>query len=71
MLVTTGYQGALTLVRQVLLRPGDAVWVEDPASPASQALEVGGASLVPVPIDAEGMRVASGVVAAPGPGSRS
>ena len=65
-LVTTGYQGALTLVRQVLLRPGDAVWVEDPGHPpASQALEVGGASLVPVPIDAEGMRVASGVVAAP------
>jgi GntR family transcriptional regulator/MocR family aminotransferase len=65
-LVTTGYQGALTLVRQALLRPGDAVWVEDPGHPpASQALEVGGASLVPVPVDAEGMRVAAGVAAAP------
>ena len=65
-LVTTGYQGALTLVRQVLLRPGDAVWVEDPGHPqAFQALEVGGASLVPVPVDAEGMRVAAGVAAAP------
>ncbi len=65
-LVTTGYQGALTLVRQVLLRPGDPVWVEDPGHPqAFQALEVGGASLVPVPVDAEGMRVAAGVTAAP------
>src|SRR6202012_647046 len=45
---------------------GDAVWVEDPGHPpASQALEVGGASLVPVPVDAEGMRVAAGVAAAP------
>ena len=65
-LITTGYQGALTLVRQVLLRPGDPVWVEDPGHPqASQALEVSGASLVPVPVDAEGMRVAAGVAAGP------
>src|SRR5262249_5567086 len=65
-LVTTGYQGALTLVRQVLLRPGDPVWVEDPGHPqAFQALEVGGASLVPVPVDAEGMRIAAGLSAAP------
>ncbi|MSP01601.1 MAG: PLP-dependent aminotransferase family protein [Acetobacteraceae bacterium] len=65
-LVTTGYQGGLTLVRQVLLRPGDPVWVEDPGHPqAFQALEVGGASLVPVPVDAEGLRVAAGVAAAP------
>ena len=65
-LVTTGYQGALTLVRQVLLHPGDAVWVEDPGHPqAFQAFEVGGANLVPVPVDAEGMRVAAGIAAAP------
>ncbi len=65
-LITAGYQGALTMVRQVLLRPGDAVWVEDPGHPpAFQALEVGGASLVPVPVDADGMRVTAGVSAAP------
>src|SRR6266567_1034638 len=65
-LVTTGYQGALTLVRQALLRPGDPVWVEDPGHPqAFQALEIGGASLVPLPVDAEGMRVPAGIVAAP------
>ena len=63
-LVTAGYQGALALVRQVLIRPGDAVWVEDPGHPqAFQAMETSGASLVPVPVDAEGIRVASGVKA--------
>jgi GntR family transcriptional regulator / MocR family aminotransferase len=65
-LVTNGYQGALTLVRQILLRPGDPVWVEDPGHPqAFQALEVGGASLVPIPVDGEGMRVTAGLTAAP------
>jgi GntR family transcriptional regulator/MocR family aminotransferase len=65
-LVTPGYQGALTLVRQVLLRAGDAVWLEDPGHPqAFQAMEIGGASLVPVPVDGEGMRVAAGIAAAP------
>jgi GntR family transcriptional regulator/MocR family aminotransferase len=65
-LVTAGYQGALTLVRQVLLRPGDAVWLEDPGYPqAVQAMQISGASVVPVPVDGEGMRVSAGVAAAP------
>jgi len=65
-IVTSGYQGGLTLIRQVLLKQGDAVWVEDPGHPrAFQALELGGASLVPVPVDQEGMRVPSGIAAAP------
>jgi GntR family transcriptional regulator/MocR family aminotransferase len=65
-LVTGGFQGALALVRSVLLRPGDAVWVEDPGYiVARQALELAGASLVPVPIDRDGMRVHAGIIAAP------
>jgi GntR family transcriptional regulator/MocR family aminotransferase len=64
--VTSGFQGALALVRQVLVRPGDTVWVEDPGYlNARQALEAGGARIVPVRVDAEGMRVQAGVVAAP------
>lgn len=65
-LVTAGYQGALTLVRQVLLRPGDAVWLEDPGYPQTvQAMQISGASVVPVPVDGEGMRITAGVAAAP------
>ena len=65
-LVTAGYQGALTLVRQALLRPGDAVWLEDPGHPpAFQAMEIGGASVVPVPVDGEGMQITAGMAAAP------
>ena len=65
-LVTGGFQGALSLAAQVLLRPGDPVWVEDPGYLlARQRLEASGARLVPVRVDREGMRVAAGMVAAP------
>jgi GntR family transcriptional regulator/MocR family aminotransferase len=65
-IVTAGFQGALTLVRQVLLRPGDAVWTEDPGYPlARQALEAGGARIVPIRVDRDGMRIASARAAAP------
>ena len=65
-LVTAGFQGALALVARVLLRTGDPVWVEDPGYHlARQALEAAGATLVPVRVDRDGMRVAAGVVAAP------
>ena len=65
-LITGGFQGALALVRQALLHAGDAVWVEDPGyTQARQALEAAGARLVPVRVDRDGMRVASGMTAAP------
>ena len=65
-LITAGFQGALALVRHALLRHGDPVWVEDPGYlQARQALEAGGARLVPVRVDREGMRVSAGIVAAP------
>ncbi len=64
-LVTAGYQGALALICRVLLRPGDAAWIEDPAYPfARQALAGAGARLVPVPVDTEGLRVADGTARA-------
>jgi len=65
-LVTGGFQGALSLVAQVLLRPGDPVWVEDPGYfLARQRLEAAGVRLVPVRVDSEGLRVAAGKIAAP------
>jgi GntR family transcriptional regulator/MocR family aminotransferase len=65
-LITAGYQGALSLVRSVLLRHGDPVWMEDPGYFfARQALEASGARLVPVRVDQDGLRVASGIAAAP------
>ena len=65
-LITAGYQGALALVRSVLLRPGDPVWTEDPGYALTrQALETGGARVVPVRVDRDGLRVASGIAAAP------
>jgi GntR family transcriptional regulator/MocR family aminotransferase len=65
-LITAGYQGALALVRSVLVKHGDPVWIEDPAyPPARQALEAAGARIVPVRVDQDGMRVAAGKVAAP------
>ncbi len=65
-IVAAGFQGALALVRRALLRPGDAVWVEDPGyTQARQALDAGGQKAVPVRVDRNGMRVAAGVAAAP------
>jgi GntR family transcriptional regulator / MocR family aminotransferase len=65
-LITAGYQGALSLVLSVLLRHGDPVWMEDPGYVMTrQALEAGGARIVPVRVDQDGLKVASGVSSAP------
>ena len=64
--VTAGFQGALGLIARVLLRPGDAVWVEDPGYMlARQGLALAGARLVPVPVDGDGLDVAAGIARAP------
>jgi GntR family transcriptional regulator/MocR family aminotransferase len=48
-------QHALTLLGQMLLDPGDNVWIEDPGYLRAQAaLKSVGAKLVPIPIDQEG-----------------
>jgi GntR family transcriptional regulator / MocR family aminotransferase len=65
-LITAGYQGALALVRGVLLRPGDPVWMEDPGYQMTRlALETAGARIVPVRVDREGLLVSAGINAAP------
>ena len=59
-LVVSGSQAALRLAGSVLLGPGDRVAVEEPGSPpARAALAASGAEVVPVPVDEEGLSVAS------------
>jgi len=66
-LIVTGTQQGVQLAAQVLLDPGQAAWVEDPGYPAYRgALAASGASVVPVPVDAEGLDVAAGVRRRPG-----
>jgi GntR family transcriptional regulator / MocR family aminotransferase len=61
-MVTGGTQPALHLVAQVLLDPGDGVWVEEPGYIGAQsALLASGARLVPVPVDDQGLDVAAGI----------
>jgi GntR family transcriptional regulator / MocR family aminotransferase len=65
-LIVSGSQQALDLSGRVLLDPGDAAWIEDPGYHfARGALVAAGATLVPVPLDEEGMCVAVGRAAAP------
>ncbi len=57
-LIVSGSQMALQLCAMALLGPGDAVCVEEPGYPgARDALRTSGATVVPIPLDAEGIDV--------------
>ena len=59
-LVVPGSQAALRLAATTLLEPNDRVAVEEPGYfGAHRALRAAGAQLVPVPVDAEGLHVAT------------
>jgi GntR family transcriptional regulator/MocR family aminotransferase len=59
-LIVSGSQAALRLATAVLLERGDRVAVEEPGYPGARAaLGAGGAELVPVRVDEEGMSVSS------------
>jgi GntR family transcriptional regulator/MocR family aminotransferase len=61
-IVTVGAQAALDLAARMLLDPGDPVWVEDPGYLGARgALAGAGATLVPVPVDEEGLDVEAGI----------
>jgi GntR family transcriptional regulator/MocR family aminotransferase len=58
-IVTSGSQQALDLIGRILLDPGDRVWIEDPGYPgATFALRAAGATLIPIPVDSDGIDVA-------------
>lgn len=65
-IVTSGVEAAGRLSGQVLCRPGDSVWVEDPSSRSPRAI-ASSAQLVPVavPVDREGIDVDDGTRIAP------
>lgn len=55
-IIVSGTQQAITLTAQVLLDPGDGVWMEDPGYPrAKGAFRWAGAALRPVPLDDQGL----------------
>jgi GntR family transcriptional regulator/MocR family aminotransferase len=65
-MVVSGSQQALTICANALLDPGDEVWTEDPGyHGARAALELAGALVIPVPVDAEGLDVEAGIRGAP------
>ncbi len=64
--VFAGAQDAFLQIAQILLEPGDPVWIENPgAIGARNAFLSRGVRLVPVPVDAQGLDVAAGRAAAP------
>ena len=64
--VTAGTQQALRIAAELLLDPGDTAWVENPGYIAGRgALLAAGGVLIPVPSDAEGLDVATGIQLAP------
>jgi len=66
--ITSGTQQGLYLASQVLVGPGDASWVENPAYPALTAILTTtgrGSRMVRIPVDHEGLDVERGRMLAP------
>lgn len=61
-IIVSGSQQALDLSARLLLDPGDRVWVEDPCyMGAYSALQAAGATIIPIPVDDEGINVNYGL----------
>jgi GntR family transcriptional regulator/MocR family aminotransferase len=59
--ITSGYRSTIDLVSRTLLMAGDKAWVEDPGyEPTKDVLRSVGMSLVPVPVDHDGICVEQG-----------
>lgn len=66
-IVTAGGVDAFDLVARAVLKEGDRIWIEEPGYPtARRVFAQGGVTVVPVPVDHEGLVVAAGRAAAPG-----
>jgi GntR family transcriptional regulator/MocR family aminotransferase len=66
-MIVAGIQSGLSLVANLLLDDRDTIWVEDPGYLlARMAFQATGATLIPIPIDREGLIVAEGRARCPG-----
>jgi GntR family transcriptional regulator/MocR family aminotransferase len=66
-IVVAGAQAGLDLACRLLIDPGDPAWIEEPGYLGARgALLAASATLVPVPVDDEGLDVAAGERVAPG-----
>jgi GntR family transcriptional regulator/MocR family aminotransferase len=64
--IVAGTQQAIDLAARLLLDPGDPAWIEDPGFVGARGALLGaGATLIPVPVDADGMVVSAGVARCP------
>jgi GntR family transcriptional regulator / MocR family aminotransferase len=64
--VVAGAQEAFNRIATLLIDPGDRVWFENPGHiGARNSFVAAGATLVPVPVDDQGLDVAAGLAAAP------
>jgi len=65
-MVVAGSQQALDLAARVILDPGDKVWLEDPGYHGARgAFTAAGGTIVPVPVDQDGLDVMAGRTLAP------
>ena len=65
-MIVPGSQGALDLAARMLVNAGDLVWIEDPGYSGARGAFLGaGASVIPVPVDGEGLVVDIGTARAP------
>jgi GntR family transcriptional regulator/MocR family aminotransferase len=59
--IMSGVQQGLDLLARFLVKPGEAVWMEDPGYfGATAAFRNAGARIIPVPVDEHGLMVAKG-----------
>jgi len=59
--MVSGVQQGLDLIARLLIKPGEAVWVEDPGYfGAIAAFRQAGAKIIPVPVDEGGLSVSRG-----------
>jgi GntR family transcriptional regulator/MocR family aminotransferase len=60
-IVTSGAQAALMLATQMVVDPGDPVWLEEPGYLGARgAMRGAGAEIIPVPVDRDGIDIEAG-----------